>query len=141
VSSAILVWGCYLYDTGDDYVNINVDLSKFSGHHTISFVCLTSEFYGQMMDAITVTTIYQDVNQSEFDRGFPIRHAVDGDWGDAQSFTPPYITLHNASLYVIKFGTSEFDLTVELREDSLTGPLIENIIFNGNDVSADWTLA
>ena len=67
MSSAILVWGCYLYDTGDDYVNINVDLSKISGHHTISFVCLTSEFYGQMMDAITVTTIYQDVNQSEFD--------------------------------------------------------------------------
>ena len=38
-----LVWSCYGYSTGGEYENIIVDLSDFSGNHTICFVDLTSE--------------------------------------------------------------------------------------------------
>jgi len=69
------------------------------------------------------------VNQSVNDRGFPVRHALDGDWAAAQNFSMPVSTLTRVELYLRKFGTPEFDLTVELREGSPTGTLLDTKVF------------
>lgn len=75
-----------------------------------------------------------DVYQSTFDRGFPIRHALDGDWAAAQSFLPRYDTLTSVDLYLRKFGTPEFNLTVELREDNPEGTVLDTIVFTPAEV-------
>ncbi len=80
-----------------------------------------------------------DVNQSLFDRGFPIRHAVDGDWAGAQNFTSTVNTLTKDSVYLRKFGTPEFDLTVELREDDPQGTLVDSVSFTPGEVPSSWT--
>jgi len=41
-----------------------------------------------------------DINQSNFDRGFPIRHALDGDWAGAQSFIPTLNTFTSTEIYM-----------------------------------------
>ena len=79
------------------------------------------------------------VNQSEFDRGFPIRHAVDGDWAGAQNFTPSVSTITKVCLYARVFGTPEFDLTVELREDGPQGTLLDSVSFSPGEVPSSWT--
>ena len=134
-----LVWGDYGY-THDYYVMATVNLDSFSGLKTIAFHGhLSGDFYGDMLDMITVTTLYEDVNQSVQDRGFPIRHAVDGDWAGAQNFTPTLDTLTKAEVYLRKFGTPEFNLTIELREDSVTGALLDTLTFAPEEVSSSWT--
>jgi len=81
----------------------------------------------------------EDVNQSIQDRGFPIRHAADGDWAGAQSFkTNTVTTLTSAQIYLRKFGTPEFNLTVEIREDGPEGPLIESLEFPVGDIPSVW---
>jgi len=80
-----------------------------------------------------------EINQSIFDRGFPIRHAVDGDWAGAQNFTPEYDNFAYAKMYLRKFGTPEFNFTVELREDSVTGTLLDTLIFLPEEISSSWT--
>ena len=80
-----------------------------------------------------------DVNQSVFDRGFPIRHAVDGDWAAAQSFTPTVGMINRVGLYARVFGTPEFDLTVELREDGPEGTLVDSVSFTPGEVPITWT--
>ena len=84
------------------------------------------------------------IEQLVFDRGFPIRHAADGDWGGAQSFSPtsfldPLSYFTRAELYLRKFGTPEFDLTIELRSGSPAGDLIETVVFPKEDVPTTWT--
>ena len=84
------------------------------------------------------------VEQTVFDRGFPIRHAVDGDWGGAQSFSPtsflePLSYFTRAELYLRKFGAPEFDLTVELRTGSPEGNLLETVVIPKDDVPSTWT--
>jgi parallel beta-helix repeat protein len=79
-----------------------------------------------------------DVNQSVSDRGFPIRHALDGDWAAAQNFTPNLNTLTKAEIYLRKFGTPEFNLTVELRENHPQGTLIDTLTFTPEEVPSSW---
>jgi len=79
-----------------------------------------------------------DVNQSVYDHGFPIRHAVDGDWAAAQDFSPTIGIISAVDLYLRKFGTPEFDLTVELREDHPQGTLLDTVTFNTLDVGTSW---
>lgn len=79
-----------------------------------------------------------DCNQSIMDRGFPIRHALDGDWAAAQSFIPTKNVITKADLYLRKFGTPEFNLTVELREDQPVGTLVDSLIFTPDLVSTNW---
>ena len=81
-----------------------------------------------------------DVNQSEFDRGFPIRHAVDGDWAGAQSFSPTIDTLSSVELYLRKFGTPEFNLTVEIKTSNpINGTILETMTFSTEDINSSWT--
>jgi hypothetical protein len=80
-----------------------------------------------------------DVNQSVYDRGHPIRHASDGDWGGAQNFVPTVSTITRVELYLRSFGTAEFDLVVELRENGPEGLLLDSVSFAPGDVSSDWS--
>ena len=79
-----------------------------------------------------------DINQSMFDRGFPIRHAVDGDWAGAQNFTPNIDILSKVNLYLRKFGSPEFDLTIELRENNPEGIVLDTVSFTPSEVPSSW---
>jgi PKD repeat protein len=80
-----------------------------------------------------------DVNQSVFNRGFPIRHAVDGDWAGAQNFTPTLNTISKIDLYLRSFGTPSFNLTIELRENSTEGTILDTQIFSSGEVPSSWS--
>jgi hypothetical protein len=41
-------------------------------------------------------------------------------------------------IYLRKFGTPQFDLTVELRENHPQGPFIEEMVFTPSEVSSSW---
>ena len=79
-----------------------------------------------------------DINQDINDRGFPIRHAADGDWAGAQNFTPNYDQIAYTEIYLRKFGTPEFNLTVELRENHPQGNLIDALTFTPDEVPSNW---
>lgn len=79
-----------------------------------------------------------DVNQSVFDRGFPIRHAVDGDWAGAQNFTPSKTFISKAGIFLRKFGAPEFDLTVELRSNGSEGTLLDTVTFTPSEIPTSW---
>ncbi len=95
-----------------------------------------TDLYTDSVQAIVVTL---DVNQSTFNRGFPIRHAVDGDWAGGQNFTPTYNTVTKVDIYLRKMGAPEFDLTVELRENHPQGTLHDTLVIPVADVSTSWT--
>jgi hypothetical protein len=67
-----------------------------------------------------------------------VRHASDGDWGGAQDFVPSVGVLSHVELLMKTLGTPSFDLTVELRENSIDGILIDTIVLNPGDFSSDW---
>ena len=79
-----------------------------------------------------------DVNQDVFGRGFPIRHAIDGDWAGAQSFKTSNDSLTRVDVYLRKFGTPEFNLKLEVRENSPDGTLIESFEFQPEVVDVNW---
>jgi len=79
-----------------------------------------------------------DINQSIFDRVFPIRHALDGDGGAAQSSHYTHATLDRVNIYTRRFGMPEFNLTVELRADHPQGTLIVSITFLPEEVPTSW---
>jgi hypothetical protein len=84
-------------------------------------------------------TELEDVNQSSYDRGFPIRHAADGDWAGAQNFTPTLGMITSVDLWLRSFGSPEFDLVVELREDGPEGTLLDSVSFMPGEISSDWS--
>jgi hypothetical protein len=94
--------------------------------------------FGVDLVVISNTTPLLDVNQSVYDRGFPIRAAIDGDWAGAQSFTPGMSMIPCVDLYLRKFGTPEFDLVVELREDGPEGTLLDSVTFAVADIDSTW---
>ena len=79
-----------------------------------------------------------DVDQNIFDRGFPIRHALDGDWAGAQSFQTSSETLTRVDVSIRKFGTPEFNLTLEIREDAVDGNLIESFEYPLEYFDSNW---
>ena len=79
-----------------------------------------------------------DVNQDSHSRGFPIRHAIDGDWAGAQNFKTKFDTITKIDIYLRKFGTPEFDLTVELRETAVDGVLLDSITIPQTEVLSTW---
>jgi len=90
-------------------------------------------------DFLPLTTLQLDTDQSIFDRGFPLRHALDGDWGAAQNFTPTMNTVTKGEIFLRKMGTPEFDLTVELRQDHPQGTLIDTLLFTPDEIPNTWT--
>ena len=80
-----------------------------------------------------------DLEQTVFNRGFPIRHADDGDWGGAQNLTPTKNVLTSVQIYLRPFGMPEFDLVVELRENSPEGTLLDSASFTPGEIPSSWT--
>jgi len=138
---SIVSWS---WDFGDDNMSTEQNPSHNYPVSDDYVVTLTITDDDGAMDTITKTITVTppveivDVNQSISDRGFPIRHAEDGDWAGAQSFTPTTNLVTKVDVYLRKFGNPEFDLTVELRENSPDGTLIESIIFLPEQVPSDW---
>ena len=87
---------------------------------------------------IVQANVVEDVIQDVTDRGFPIRHAADGDWAAAQNFTPTLNQITKVELYLRCFGTPDFDLTVEIREDHPQGTLLDSVIFTPGEVPTSW---
>lgn len=110
--------------------NYTVCLTVMDNHGKTNTTCTTIE--------VVNPTETIDVNQTVFDRGFPIRHTWDGDWGSAQNFTNTVTIFSKAEIYMRKFGTPEFNLTVELRTDGPEGTLIETLIFTPAVVASSW---
>jgi len=81
---------------------------------------------------------YLDINQSTHNRGFPIRHSLDGDWAGAQNFTPTLNMLTYCEITLRKFGTPEFNLTVELREGHPQGTLLDTLTFIPDNILSSW---
>jgi len=79
-----------------------------------------------------------DIEQTVQDRGFPIRHADDGDWAGAQNFTPTLNHVSKVELYLRSFGTPEFDLTVELRLNGPEGTLLDTVTFTPGEIPSSW---
>lgn len=79
-----------------------------------------------------------DIEQISFDRGFPIRHTLDGDWAAAQSLIPTISYMARAEILLRKFGTPEFDLCIELRTESPMGSLLQTSTYSSTNISSDW---
>jgi parallel beta-helix repeat protein len=79
-----------------------------------------------------------DVDQDVFGRGFPIRHTWDGDWGAAQSFKTSDDSLTRVDIYLRRFGTPEFHLYIEVREDAIDGSIVEWFEILVDDVNMNW---
>ena len=97
-----------------------------------------TETFGVDMYVVSTDTPLLDIEQNVNDRGFPIRHAADGDWAGAQDFLPTMGSIAKVDLYLRKFGTPEFDLVVELREGSISGSLLDSVVFTPAEVSTTW---
>jgi uncharacterized repeat protein (TIGR01451 family) len=82
--------------------------------------------------------VVSDIEQTIYDRGFPIRRALDGEWGGAQSFVPSLNSILKVDLLLKKSGDPEFDLEVELRENAPDGILIDSISFLPSEISTNW---
>ena len=130
----------WYWDFGDG----NTSSEQHPTHHyelpTLYQVCLTVEDTNSDIDMycrdILVTGI--DINQSIYNRGFPIRHTWDGDWGAAQNFTATLNTLTSCEIYLRKFGTPEFNLTIELRTDHPEGTLLDTLSFTPEELLSSW---
>jgi hypothetical protein len=97
-----------------------------------------SGVFGVDVYIVSNSTEVPDVNQPLYDRGFPVRHALDGDWAGAQSFTPTLGMISSVDVYLRKFGTPEFDLTIEFRQDSPDGVLLDSKVFTPGEVGSTW---
>jgi len=114
------------------YINTVKVISQYES--TIPFINTDSAY----VKWINCSLDELDVNQSLFDRGLPIRHAIDGDWAGAQNITPTLDALTSVDIYLRKFGTPEFNLTVELREDNPQGALLDALSFTPEEVPSSW---
>lgn len=101
-----------------------------------------ADTFGVVSNEATIrinVTFFLDVNQSYFDRGFPIRAAADGAWAGAQSFKSSLTVLTSMSLYLRTFGVASFNLTVELRENAINGTLLDTLTFTPSEIPSTWS--
>jgi len=128
------------WDFGDSNVSYGETAIHSYSIPTIFTVCLTvTDDDGTINTSCQMITVQGvDLNQSMFNRGFPIRHATDGDWAAAQSFMPTLDTLTSAEIRLRRFGNPEFNLTVELRSDHPQGTLLDTLLFTPEEVPSSW---
>jgi agmatine/peptidylarginine deiminase len=116
--------------TGLFYGAYHCDIDIITANETATFTV--------DLDVVASGTPLMEVDQSVYDRGFPIRHAIDGDWAAAQSFQSTMTTLSYVNVYLRMFGTPEFDMTVELREDHPQGTLLDTLVFTPGELPSSW---
>ena len=128
--------------TETDTIDVTVDTTGLAyGQHTGQVTITSNGGNGFFtVDLYVNPQGYEilDIEQAVYDRGFPIRHAIDGDWAGAQNFTPTLSSLTKSEIYLRKFGTPEFDLTFELRENHPQGTLIDTLFFTPEEVPSSW---
>ena len=136
----------YEWDWENDGIYDYNDTQPMMGHdygdndsHTVTLRVTDNANQTDTYTSIVQANIVVDVAQETNDRGFPIRHAADGDWAGAQNFTPTVESLLKVELYLRSFGTPEFDLTVELRENDPEGTLLDTVTFTPGEVPSSWT--
>ncbi len=126
-----------------DLITGNVNYTPDPGFIGINFFNYTVDDDLGLSSNIAMVTVHViedilDVTQEVFERGFPIRHAVDGDWAGAQSFTPGMSTLTRVDLYLRKFGVPDFNLTIELRTNNPKGTLIDTVVFTPAEIDSSF---
>ena len=128
--------------TGEhDSITVDIDTTGMSaGSHHYDIVISSNGGSGVFgVDVyVVVGPPPPSLEQTSFDRGFPIRHAVDGDWAGAQSFTPEYDIINSIDVFLRVFGVPEFDLIVELRKNSPDGVLLDSTVFTPEELSTNW---
>lgn len=130
-------------DGETDTVQVTIDTTGLTiGPHTGQVNISSNGGSGTFIVYLTINnqgTEILDIEQSVNDRGFPIRHAIDGSWGGAQSFKPTVSTITRAEVYLRMFGTPTFDLMVEIHQDSIDGPLVDTLTYTPAEVPATWS--
>jgi len=129
--------------TGEhDTITVDIDTTGLTTGQYHCDISLSSDggngIFGVDVFVVDSNTSILDVVQESNDRGFPIRHAADGDWAGAQDFLPTLGTISKVDLYLRKFGTPEFDLVVELREGGIDGTLLDTVVFTPAEVTSIW---
>jgi len=135
----------WTWDFGDENISYESNPTHSYFYPSYYYVCLNITNENGSSDEICKGVIVEadlgelEINQSIQDRGFPIRHALDGDWAGAQDWLPiATSTITKCEIFLRKFGTPEFNLTVELRTDGPEGPLLDTLVFQVADVSTTW---
>lgn len=125
-----------------DSINVTVNTTNLPlGSYHCGIEIITPEetaVFAVDLSVVETGTPLLDVSQEISDRGFPIRHAADGDWAGAQSFLPSYTVFTGSEIYLRKFGTPEFDLVVELRENSPDGSFVCSRTYSQDQISTTW---
>jgi PKD repeat protein len=134
----IVNWSWDFGDGNTSYLQNPVHVFTISDNYS---VCLTVEDANGTINScckiVTVSSL-SEINQSMFDRGFPIRYSIDGNWAGAQSFTSSFSDLIRVEVYLRKYGSVEFNLTIELHEQYPNGLLLDEITFNPEQISTTW---
>jgi len=129
--------------TGEhDTITVDIDTTGMTPGVYHADIAITSDGgngnVGIDLFVVNSITPILDIEQIANDRGFPIRHAADGDWAAAQDFLPTMNSIAKVDLYLRKFGTPEFDLVVELREGGIDGTLLDTVVFTPAEVTSTW---
>jgi hypothetical protein len=130
-----------IYDESFAIATASHDFGDADSHIVTLRVTDTISQTGVFTDTVQAQSLVEvlDVDQSVFDRGFPVRHALDGDWGAAQNFTPMYDIVTRVEVYLRKMGTPEFDLVVELRKNGPQAILLDTVVIPKESVPSSWT--
>jgi len=132
-------------DSNGEHDAITVDIDTTGLSTGVAYHCdiaISSDggsgVFGVDVYVVSDDTELLDVEQLLYDRGFPIRHAIDGDWAGATDFTPTMGMISSVDLWIRVFGNPEFDLTVELRSGSPDGVFIDSVVFVSGSVPSSW---
>ncbi len=138
----IVAWNWDFGDSGSSTLENPTHSYATKGYYTVSLTVEDDDGASTTVEkTLIVTAIGEELlaSQTVFDRGFPIRHTADGNWGGAQNFTPTIDTISSADIYIKKMGVPEFDLTVELRQDGPQGTLLDTVVIPATTIPTSWT--
>jgi len=99
------------------------------------------KIYNKVLNQENIRDLYKGtmiVEQNLYRRGFPIRCTLDGNWGGGQCFNSTFDLLTSFEIYIRKFGSPEFNISIELREGSIQGTLIDSFKFKPEDITDNW---
>jgi len=131
--------GTVIFERDTITVTINTTgLSPGAYHYEMEIISDGGDLLFGIYCTIPNGTERIDADQSIFNRGFPIRHAVDGDWAGAQSFLIDKDLLTRVNLYLRKFGSPEFNLTVELHKGAINGEILDIKNYAPEEISSSW---